>query len=138
MEHEAVGGILDSFIKSLLADAKFDYKAFLAHPKFREAIASLAVAVKDSASLPFGLDDKVVDQLVAALKLLLDQVKDTGPVTVGATPEPMEARKRRSKEEVEAELRKVGIDPFTIGSIIMMILQYAPDLIAMIKKLFGK
>jgi len=138
MEHEAVGGILDSFVKSLLADAKFDYKAFLAHPKFREAIASLAVAVKDSASLPFGLDDKVVDQLVAALKLLLDQVKDTGPVTVGATPAPMEASKRRSKEEVEAELRKVGIDPFTIASIIMMILQYAPDLIAMIKKLFGK
>lgn len=142
MEHAEVGGVLDSIIKKYLTDAlanaKFDFKKFLGHAKTKEAAQCLAASLKDAASLPFDLDDKAIDYALVALSELLDQYKNVGPVTVGATPEPMEARKRRSKEEVEAELRKVGIDPLTIGSIIMLILQYAPDLIAMIKKLFGK
>lgn len=142
MEHAEVGGILDSLIKKYitdaLANAHFDHKKFLGHAKTKEAAQALAVSLKDSASLPFDLDDKAIDYALVALGELLDQYKNQGPVTVGATPEPMEARKKRSKEEVEAELRKVGIDPLTIGSIIILILQYAPDLIAMIKKLFGK
>lgn len=80
--------------------------------------------------------DKGIDYALAALIEVLDQYKNLGPVTVGAAP--VEAKRKRSREEVEAELRKVGIDPLTIASIVMMILQYAPDLFAMIKKLFGK
>lgn len=143
MEHEAVGGILDSLIKKYLTDAlanaSFDYKKFLGHAKTKEAAQALAVSLKASASLPFDLDDKAIDYALIALSELLDQYKNLGPVKVGAAePVPMEARKRRSREEVEAELRKVGINPLTIGSIIMLILQYAPDLVALIKKLFGK
>lgn len=140
MEHEAVGGFIDNliqkYIKDALKDASFDYKAFLSHPKTKEAAQCLAVSLKAAAKLPFDIDDKGIDYALAALIEVLDQYKNLGPVTVGAAP--VEAKRKRSREEVEAELRKVGIDPLTIASIVMMILQYAPDLIAMIKKLFGK
>lgn len=142
MEPHPVEGVIDTLIKKYLTDAlkdaSFDHKIFLGHPETRKAAESLAIAAKAAAKLPFDLDDRGIDYALAALVAVLDQYKDIGPVKVGATPEFVEARKKHSKEEVEAELKKVGIDPLTIGSIIMLILQYAPSLIDAIKKLFGK
>ena len=142
MEPEAVGGFIDNliqkYLKDALKDASFDYKAFLAHPKTKEAAQCLAVSLKAAAKLPFDLDDKGIDYALKALEELLDQYKNVGPVKVGAVPEMMEAKRWHSKEDVEEALKKVGIDPLTIGSIVMLILRYAPDLYAMIKKLFGK
>lgn len=144
MAPEAVGGILDSLIKKYildsLKDASFDYKVFLAHPETKNAAKSLAIAAKAAAKLPYEIDDKVIDYALAALMEVLDQYKNLGPVTVGSTAEPamMEAKRWHSKEDVEDALKKVGVDPLTIGSLVMLILRYAPDLFAMIKKLFGK
>lgn len=144
MEPEAVGGLLDNliqkYLKDALKDASFDYKAFLAHPKTKEAAQCLAVSLKTAAKLPFDLDDKAIDYALASLMEVLDQYKNLGPVTVGSTAEPamMEAKRWHSKEDVEDALKKVGIDPLTIGYLVMLILRYAPDLLAMIKKLFGK
>lgn len=144
MEPEAVGGLLDNliqkYLKDALKDASFDYKAFLAHSKTKEAAQCLAVSLKAAAKLPFDLDDKGIDYALKALEELLDQYKNVGPVMVGSTAEPtmMQAKRWHSKEDVEEAMKRVGIDPLTIGSIVMLILQYAPDLIAMIKKLFGK
>ena len=130
-----IDNIIQKYIKDMLKDVSFDYKALLGHPKTKEAAQCLAVAVKASVTMPFDVDDKAIDMALAALIELLDQYKNEGPVKVGATPEPME---RRSRKEVEEALRAVGIDPITIASFVMLILQYAPDLIAMIKKIFGK
>lgn len=122
-----------------------DYKKFLGHPQLKVGIEAIAVAAKDSISAPFNIDDMIINQAVAAIEIVLDQYKAINPVpvtppgggtVVGAMANPV--GKKRSKEEVEAALKSVGIDPMTIASIIMMILRYAPDLIAAIKKLFGK
>ena len=142
MEPEAVGGFIDNLIKRYLTDAlkdaSFDHKIFLGHPETRKAAQSLAISLKAAAKLPFDLDDKGIDYALKALEELLDQYKNVGPVKVGASPDMMEAKRWHSKEDVEEALKKVGIDPLTIGSIVMLILRYAPDLIAAIKKLFGK
>lgn len=141
---EPVGGMLDNLIKKYitdaLKDASFDYKIFLGHPETKKAAQSLSIAAKASAKLPYEIDDKVIDYALAALMEVLDQYKNLGPVTVGSTADPamMEAKRWHSKEDVQEALKKVGIDPLTITSLVILILQYAPDLIAMIKKLFGK
>jgi hypothetical protein len=142
MEPQPVEGVIDTLIKKYLTDAlkdaSFDHKIFLGHPETKKAAQSLAISLKAAAKLPFDLDDRGIDYALAALEAVLDQYKDVGPVKVGATPEPVEARKRNSDQEINKELRKVGIDPATIGLIATLILRYAPDLIAAIKKLLGK
>lgn len=142
MEPEAVGGLLDNliqkYLKDALKDASFDYKAFLAHPKTKEAAQCLAVSLKTAAKLPFDLDDKGIDYALKALEELLDQYKNVGPVTVGAVPEMMEVRRWHSEDDVKDALKKVGIDPITIGFLALRFLMVMPDLFAAIKKLFGK
>lgn len=142
MEPQEVGGLLDNliqkYIKDALKDASFDYKAFLKHPKTREAAQCLAVSLKDAAKLPFDLDDKGIDYALKALEELLDQYKNVGPVKVGAVPEMMEVRRWHSEDDVKDALKKVGIDPITIGFLALRFLMVMPDLFAAIKKLFGK
>lgn len=142
MEPEAVGGLLDNliqkYLKDALKDASFDYKAFLAHPKTKEAANALAVSLKAAAKLPFDLDDKGIDYALKALEELLDQYKNVGPVKVGAAPEMMEVRRWHSEDDVKDALEKVGIDPITIGFLALRFLMVMPDLFAAIKKLFGK
>lgn len=141
MEPQEMQGIIDTLIKKwitdALANASFDYRKFLGHPKTKEAAVALSVAAKDSVSLPFDMDDKGIDLALAALIQILDQYKDIGPVKVGATPDTV-GKRWHSREEVEAMLRSVGIDPITVASLIIMLLQYAPMLLDAIKKLFGK
>lgn len=142
MEPEAVGGLLDNliqkYLKDALKDASFDYKAFLAHPKTKEAAQCLAVSLKAAAKLPFDLDDKGIDYALKALEELLDQYKNVGPVKVGAAPEMMEVRRWHSEDDVKDALEKVGIDPITIGFLALRFLMVMPDLFAAIKKLMGK
>lgn len=146
MEPAAVGGFIDNligkYIKDMLANAAFDYKVFLGHPETKNAANALAISAKAAAKLPFDVDDKAIDMALAALVEVLDQYKNQGPVRVGVssvgTIEDFAVGAKRSKEDVEKALKEVGIDPLTIGSIVMLILRYAPDLIAMIKKLFNK
>lgn len=123
-----------------LFKANVDYKKFLGHVKTREAVECLRISARDSVSLPFNIDDVIIDQAANAVVVVLDQYKELhkndNPLIVGAMANPVS--KKRDREEVEAALRKAGIDPMTIASIVMFILQYAPVLIAAIKKLFGK
>lgn len=140
MQPDMVEGLFDGFIKKFIDDliksASFDVKKLLTHPKFKEGVSCLAIAAKDSATLPFNLDDKIIDQAVLLLDTIIEQYKNSGPVMVGTAP--VEAKRKHSREEVEAMLRSVGIDPITVASLIIMLLQYAPALLDAIKKLFGK
>ena len=142
MEPEAVGGFIDDLIKRYLTDAlkdaSFDHKIFLGHPETRKAAQSLAISLKAAAKLPFDLDDKGIDYALKALEELLDQYKNVGPVKVGAVPEMMEVRRWHSEDDVKDALKKVGIDPITIGFLALRFLMVMPDLFAAIKKLFGK
>jgi hypothetical protein len=144
MEHEAVGGILADAVKKYILDqlsnAKVDIKGFVGDPDTRAGLQLIGKSAKKHATAPLDLDDKGIDYLLKLFDILAEQYKNLGPVTVGATPEEMEAmlRPRHTREEVEKALREVGIDPITIIGLIMTFLQYAPVLLEAIKKLFGK
>lgn len=144
MEHEAVGGILSDMVKKYildqLANAKLDMKGFVTDADTRAGLHLIAKSAKKHATAPLDLDDKGIDYLLKLYDILAEQYKNEGPVTVGATPEEMEARRkpRHTEEEVKKALKEVGIDPLTIGSLIMLFIQYAPFLLEAIKKLFGK
>lgn len=144
MEHEAVGGILADAVKKYILDqlsnAKVDIKGFVGDPDTRAGLQLIGKSAKKHATAPLDLDDKGIDYLLKLFDILAEQYKNAGPVTVGATPDEMEARRKpkHTEEEVKQALKEVGIDPLTIGSLIMLFLQYAPGLIEAIKKLFGK
>lgn len=144
MEHEAVGGILSDiamkWIKDQFANAKVDIKGFITDPDTRAGLQLIGKSAKKHATAPLDLDDKGIDYALKLFDILAEQYKSIGPVTVGDTPEAMEARRKpkHTKDEVDAALRAVGIDPLTIAGIVMFLLQHAPSLIEAIKKLFGK
>lgn len=140
MEAEPVGGALADILKKLVLDqfssAKVDFKGFITDPDTMAGLSLVAKSGKKHATAPFDLDDRGIDYALSLFNILVDQYKNSGPLTVGATPEVVEGR--NSRKEVEDELRKVGIDPITIGLLAMKLLMAMPDLIAAIKKLLGK
>lgn len=140
MEPEPVNGALADMLKKLffdqLASAKVDFKGFITDPDTKAGLALVAKSGKKHATAPFDLDDRGIDYALSLFDILADQYKNSGPLTVGATPDVVEGR--HSQADVENELRKVGIDPITIGLLAMKILMMMPDLVAAIKKLLGK
>lgn len=72
------GGLRDLFTLG------FDTKAFCADPDFRLGIEKVAAALKRAASAPLNLDDKAIDIIVTSIEGLLDQVKNSGGLIVGA------------------------------------------------------
>lgn len=140
MNEQAMHASVKGFLDGLLGMAGFDVKVFANHPKLRSGIADIATAAKDSASAPFNLDDVLIDQLVAVLSGVLDQYKAM-PHTVGAapgTPGHLVSKRYHTEKQVRDAIVANGGDQTKFAPWLLVLLQYAPDLIALIMKLLGK
>ena len=118
------GGLRDLFTLG------FDVKAFCADPDFRLGIEKVAAALKRAASAPLNLDDKAIDIIVTSIEGLLDQVKNSGGLIVGAIAEtPI------TGAEASTYLANLAVSTGTVFSAeVMAKVQAHPDLVRILKK----
>ncbi len=127
---QVVGGVFDNILKGLLGSLKPDL------PKIDKTLLKSGVGqCLDSLkpTMTGTLDDMLIDAAKAALNGIIDGfgVKEDGHLVVGA-------KRKRSKEEVEDAIRAEGGDPSTFAHWLLLALQFAPQIIELIRKLLGK
>lgn len=116
------GGLRDLFTLG------FDVKAFCADPDFRLGIEKVAAALKRAASAPLNLDDKAIDIIVTSIEGLLDQVKNSGGLIVGADTPVTTA-------EASTYLTNLAASTGTVFSAeVMAKVQAHPELVRILKK----
>lgn len=125
-----VGGIFDGLIDNLLKNMKPDFKK-LDKAKLKQGVGLALDSLKGMVS--GSLDDMLIDAAKTALESVIDGigVEQSGPMVVGA-------RKRRTKEEVEEMIKAEGGDPAQFSLFILLLLQFLPTAIELIRKLLGK
>lgn len=126
-----VGGIFDNILKGLLSNLKPDFSK-LDKEKLKHGVALALDSLKPTMS--GSLDDMLLDAAKNALAAVIDGLgvqAPNGPLVVGA-------KKRRSKEEVEEMIRAEGGDPKTFAPWIMLLLQFLPTAIDLIRRLLSK
>jgi len=125
-----VGGIFDNILKGLLGSLKPDFSK-LDKAKLKQGIGLALDSLKPTMS--GSLDDMLLDAAKTALESVIDGlgVDQSGPLVVGA-------RKKRSKEEVEELIRSEGGGPTQFAPWILLVLQFLPTAIDLIRKLLGK
>jgi hypothetical protein len=129
---EPMEGIFDNMILNLLKDALDVSK--IDKPKLKSAVSLAADACKPATKLPADLDDKGWDMLKDAANVLIDKIGVQAPITVGAAPEVG----RRTRKDVEDAIRAEGGDPATFAPWLLLLLQFAPMMVELIRKLLGK
>jgi hypothetical protein len=142
---DEVGSLMDGFLKGLLNQISFNGKAFIKHPKFKEGLQCFAIAAKDAATAPGGLDDFAIDQIQNVLLGIIDQQQLEGPIEVGAAGPTGASRKRakklRNEQEVIDEIIKLGGDPKDekkFSPLLIGLLTYLPNFIQFLMTLMGK
>lgn len=126
-----VGGFIDNLLKNFLNSLKPDLSK-LDKVKAKAGIDNLVDSVKGV----FG-GGAIVSMLLDSGKELLNDwidsigVQNPGPLVVGA-------RRKRTRQEVEDAIVAEGGDPKTFSPFLLLLLQYAPALIELIRKLLGK
>lgn len=125
-----VGGIFDNILKGLLSNLKPDFKK-LDKAKLKQGVGLALDSLKPTMS--GSLDDMLLDAAKTALESVIDgiAVDQSGPMVVGA-------RKKRSKEEVEELIKAEGGDPTKFALWVILLLQFLPTAIELIRKLLGK
>lgn len=125
-----VGGIFDGLLKGLLSNMKPDFSK-LDKAKLKQGMGLALDSLKTTIS--GSLDDMLIDAAKSALESVIDGigVEQSGPMVVGA-------RKRRSKEEVEKLIVDEGGDPKQFAPWVLLLLQFLPTAIELIRKLLGK
>lgn len=116
------GGLRDLFTLG------FDVKAFCADPDFRLGIEKVAAALKRAASAPLNLDDKAIDIIVTSIEGLLDQVKNSGGLIVGADAPATAAE---AATYLAGLAKKTGS---TFSTEIIAKVQAHPELVRILKK----
>jgi hypothetical protein len=124
-----VGGFLDNLLKNFLAGLKPDM-AKLDKAKAKSGVNDLIDSVKGV----FG-GGAIVSMLLDSAKELagewIDGLGVKQPLVIGAN-------RRRSRQDVEDAIRAEGGDPATFSPFLLLLLQYAPMLVELIRKLLGK
>jgi len=126
-----VGGVIDSLLKGLLSNLKPDLGK-IDKAKLKQGIGLCLDSLKTTIS--GSLDDMLIDAAKEAIGGLIDGVKSEengGKLMVGA-------KRRRSKEEVEDLIKAEGGDPVKFAPWVLLLLQYLPQAIDLIRKLLGK
>lgn len=126
-----VGGIFDNILKGLLGSLKPDFSK-LDKAKLKQGVGLMLDSLKPTMS--GSLDDMLLDAAKTALEGFIDDLgvqSPSGPLVVGA-------KRKRSREEVEDMIRAEGGEPKTFAPWLLLVLQFLPDAIALIKKLLGK
>jgi hypothetical protein len=128
---EPMEGIFDGLLERLFRDA-FDADK-IDKPKLKSAASLAADAMKPATKLPADIDDAGWDMLKDAANKLIDSIGVEGPITVGAAPVG-----RRTRKDVEDAIRAEGGDPKAFAPWLLLLLQYAPLMVELIRKLLGK
>lgn len=125
-----VGGIFDGILKGLLSNLKPDFKK-LDKAKLKQGVGLALDSLKPT--MTGNLDDMLLDAAKSALESVIDGIAadQSGPLVVGA-------RKKRTKEEVEDLIRSEGGDPTKFAPWVLLLLQFLPTAIELIRKLLGK
>lgn len=124
-----VGGFFDDLLKRFLSGLAPDLSK-LDKAKAKSGVGDLIDAVK-----PVFGGGAIVSMLLDAGKELvqdwIDELGTPGPLVIGA-------RRKKTRQEVEDAIRAEGGDPATFSPFLLLLLQYAPMLIELIRKLLGK
>lgn len=126
-----VGWLMDNILKGLLGSLKPDFTK-LDKEKLKQGVGLALDSLKPTMS--GSLDDMLLDAAKNALAAVIDGLgvaSPSGPLVVGA-------KKKRSKEEVEELIRAEGGDPKTFAPWILLVLQFLPTALDLIKRLLGK
>lgn len=132
-----VGGLFDNLLKSLIQWPDFK-KAD--HAMLKQGIGLSLDALKPTTN---SLGGMVIEAAKTALMGLVDTLKSSAPLIVGASPEDREeqvvgAGRKRSKKDVEDMIRAEGGDPKTFAPWLLLLLQFLPTAIELIRKLLNK
>ena len=130
-EPQVVGGIFDNLLKGLLGNLKPDFTK-VDKVKLKQGIGLALDSLKTTIS--GSLDDMLIDAVKSALDALIDGLgtpTPNAPLVVGA-------KKKRTKEDVGAAILAEGGDPTKFAPWLMLVLQFAPQIIELIRKLLGK
>lgn len=130
-EPQVVGGIFDSLLKGLLGNLKPDFTK-VDKVKLKQGIGLALDSLKTTIS--GSLDDMLIDAVKSALEALIDGLgtpTPNAPLVVGA-------KKKRTKEDVEAAIIAEGGNPSQFAPWLLLALQFAPQIIELIRKLLGK
>ena len=119
-----VGGLSDLF-KLGFDRSKFDLS------KLDAGVALILDGIEPAVSSPGNLDAMIFNALKDMLHNALAGLKPAGPLVVGA-------KKKHSREEVEAAIIAEGGDPKQFAPFLLILLQFAPMLIELIRKLMAK
>jgi hypothetical protein len=125
-----VGGMFDNILKGLLFNLKPDFSK-LDKVKFKQGVGLALDSFKPTIS--GSLDDMLIDAAKNALESVIDGlgVKQDGPLVVSAG-------RRRSRQDVEDMILAEGGDPATFAPWLLLVLQFLPTAIDLIRKLLGK
>ena len=125
-----VGGLFDNILKGLLSNLKPDFSK-LDKSKLKQGVGLALDSLKPTMS--GSLDDMLLDAAKSALENVIDNlgVDPKGPLVVGA-------KRRRSKEEVEELIRNEGGSPAQFAPWLLLVLQFLPTAIELIRKLLNK
>lgn len=120
-----VGGLFDGLFKIGFDRSKIDVS------KLDAGVASILDGIEPAVSSPGNLDAMVFNALKDLLHNALAELKPAGPLVVGA-------KKKHSREEVEAAIIAEGGDPKQFAPFLLLLLQFAPMLVELIRKLMAK
>lgn len=99
--------------------------------------AMILDGLEPAVTSPGNVDKWAFDALKSALHNLIEGLKAPAPLVVGATPVESH-RPLHTREEVEAAITAAGGDPKKFAPWLLLVLQYAPQLVELILKLLGK
>jgi hypothetical protein len=134
-----VGGLFDNLLKSLIQMPDF---AKADKPLLKTGVGNVLDSLKPTTN---SLGGMVLDAAKTALLSIIDSWTLNAPaLVVGASPEMMTefaisgAKRKRSKADVEAAIIAEGGDVSKFSPFLLLLLQFAPGIIALIQKLLGK
>ncbi len=130
MADENVSGGLSDFFKLGFDKSKIDLV------KIEGGSGTVLDGIEPAVTSPGNVDawafKALKDAVHSALANLKHEINPSGPLVVGAH------KPHHTKEEVEAEIIKQGADPKKFAPLLLLLLQFAPMLFEIIKKLLGK
>lgn len=152
VEFRAAGDLISNLLNGLLSSFKPNIRN-INHELLKDGISRVIDSVKPM--IPGSLDDLLFDSAKVAIHTMIDGWKNAPPVVVGAVSESgvplttqemanewaISAAKKarlRSQEEVEAMITAEGGNPKQFAPWLLLLLQYLPAALELIKKLLNK
>lgn len=151
-EYQVVGGILDSLLKGLIGSMKPDFTK-INHELLKDGLGRSVDAFRPTVSGP--LVGMIFDGVKLTIDKIIDAWKQTPVLVVGAVgddglprttvqiseamTEAVSSRARlRNKDEVAKLIESEGGDPKQFAPWLLLLLQYLPLAIELIRKLLNK